>query len=778
MRRPPFLALLLLVACADDVALEAASDGANSGFDATDAADLRQTDADGAHDADALHDLVGHDRDPDTSDAPPPLVAVAEGPEYAGVGEFVTLFGSSSSGAVLYQWDFGNGERWETPLDLPNGAVAYQEPGRYTAVLTVFDEAGSSRSDSWLVSVTDPVTFVPATSGTLAWHFKGGERIIAAAATGTDEVSLFTLDEGVPVPERGYAGCTGVRNVTGWGRYIAATCQDDDSVVFLDLFEEDFAPVHLGFGAGSAPYGLVSTGTRGVLYVTLAGAGELARVRLSDTEAPTLDGRVEGLFDARGVALLPDGRVAVTRWRSQESGGSIYVVDPTDWPKSEDVSIWALATDHRPSSDTESGGVPSYLDQIAVSPTGRVAALPSLQANLFEGTFRSASPLTHETSVRAIVSFVDISTGDEPPGARDLFDDRGFASSAVFSARGDFLFVTTRGSRTVERLDVLTGAQAGTVLDVGFAPDGLLISPDDRWIYVNASGSRELVAIDVSDFATAPIPAARLPLVSDEPLSDEQLRGLQLFGDSFDARISRDGYIACAHCHLDGESDNLVWDFTDRGEGLRNTIALNGRAGLSHGPLHWSANFDEVQDFEHDIRGPFRGTGLMTEEAFLSGTRNEPLGDPKAGASEALDALSAYLSSLDRFARSPFADDEASERGRLLFESVELGCTSCHSGTGLTDSAFDDGAPRLHDVGTLGEGSGGRLGGELAGIDTPTLHGLWNSAPYLHDGSAATLREVVTTRNPDDRHGVTSHLSEAEVDELVAFLRTLDGRDD
>ena len=67
-----------------------------------------------------------------------------------------------------------------------------------------------------------------------------------------------------------------------------------------------------------------------------------------------------------------------------------------------------------------------------------------------------------------------------------------------------------------------------------------------------------------------------------------------------------------------------------------------------------------------------------------------------------------------------------------------------------------------------------RLGAPLTGLDTPTLRGLWRTAPYLHDGSAPTLRDVLTTRNAMDRHGVTSGLSDAELDDLVAFLRCLD----
>jgi cytochrome c peroxidase len=62
---------------------------------------------------------------------------------------------------------------------------------------------------------------------------------------------------------------------------------------------------------------------------------------------------------------------------------------------------------------------------------------------------------------------------------------------------------------------------------------------------------------------------------------------------------------------------------------------------------------------------------------------------------------------------------------------------------------------------------------EACRFDTTALRGLWDSAPYLHDGSAATLRDVIVTRNVGDRHGRTTHLRADEVDDLVEFLRSL-----
>ena len=109
-----------------------------------------------------------------------------------------------------------------------------------------------------------------------------------------------------------------------------------------------------------------------------------------------------------------------------------------------------------------------------------------------------------------------------------------------------------------------------------------------------------------------------------------------------------------------------------------------------------------------------------------------------------------------------------SERaGRKIFEHA--GCSPCHSGPDFTDSADNV----LHDVGTILPTSGMRLGAKLAGIDTPTLKGLWQSAPYLHDGRAATLNELFTNYTKDDM-GVTSNLSKTELDQLVRYLLELD----
>ena len=308
--------------------------------------------------------------------------------------------------------------------------------------------------------------------------------------------------------------------------------------------------------------------------------------------------------------------------------------------------------------------------------------------------------------------------------------------------------------------------------NTGIAPQGIARSPDGSKLFVSNFLDRSVGVYDLSDLM---INAqwnvqlvATIPTVANEKLSAQVLAGKQFFYDAGDDRLSRDNYLSCATCHNDGGGDGRVWDLTGMGEGLRNTISLNGTAAAM-GPLHWSANFDEVHDFEGQIRQLSEGTGLMTDADFNTGTRSQPLGDPKAGISADLDALAAYVASLDEFDLSPYRNADGSltaagEAGREVFRSEN--CASCHSGTAFSDSSTNT----LHDIGTLTPASGQRLGGPLTGLDTPTLRGLWDTAPYLHDGSAATLDDAVTAHN-----GVA--LAAADLTSLVAYLLQIDANE-
>ena len=146
-----------------------------------------------------------------------------------------------------------------------------------------------------------------------------------------------------------------------------------------------------------------------------------------------------------------------------------------------------------------------------------------------------------------------------------------------------------------------------------------------------------------------------------------------------------------------------------------------------------------------------------------------PLGAKKEGKSADLDALAAYVNSLTTVGVSPFRQangqlSTAGAAGQQVF--IAQGCAKCHSGDAFTDSA----TATVHDIGTMNDASGSRLGGELHGIDTPTLLGLWNTAPYLHNGSAPTLQEAVLAHDGVDEEDFEAN----ELLNLIQYLLQLD----
>jgi cytochrome c peroxidase len=124
-------------------------------------------------------------------------------------------------------------------------------------------------------------------------------------------------------------------------------------------------------------------------------------------------------------------------------------------------------------------------------------------------------------------------------------------------------------------------------------------------------------------------------------------------------------------------------------------------------------------------------------------------------------AIDEYLKALPPTPSPRLRDGQLSasaRRGARVFERA--GCNICHPGPLFTDmQRYDVGTGRGLDAGKA--------------MDTPTLVEAWRTAPYLHDGSAATMREVLTTANRNDRHGKTSHLTDRQIQDLVAFLLSL-----
>ena len=523
-------------------------------------------------------------------------------------------------------------------------------------------------------------------------------------------------------------------------------------------------------GRGSAPSAILYAPGRQQIYVSLEGYQEVLEIDANDY----IFRRVVsvGPFPG-GLALSPDeSRLLVSRFVSPADQGQLYVVALDFLSLEGSVS---LATDVGPDTESSGRGVPNYLFTPAVSPDGAEIWVPSKKDNTQRGQFLSGEPLTFENTVRSVVSRIATDSLVELGSQRVDLDNRNLPVAVEFSSLGDYALVATAGTNSVDIVDAYSGQRFASLEHIGLSPRGLAVDASGQRLYVHSLLSRDLTVVDISPLATGMLPVVLTSTrtVDHESLPPQVLRGKQIFYNSADPRMSRDGYLSCATCHFDGGSDLRVWDFTDRGEGLRKTIPLVGRAGMGHGPVHWTGNMDEIQDFEGDIRNAFRGAGFLPADVWAVQATGGPLGPSVAGFSEDLDALAAYVGSLTSFRNSPsfqWVLSPPATRGKALFESARVGCATCHSGAQLTDSALGV----FHDVGTIRPSSGRRAGQPLVGFDTPTLRGVWTTAPYLHDGSAPTLRSVLRDRNPLDQHGVTSHLSDDEIDDIVSYLRELE----
>jgi hypothetical protein len=451
--------------------------------------------------------------------------------------------------------------------------------------------------------------------------------------------------------------------------------------------------------------------------------------------------------------------------QTQSGGGQVLVIAGGTMTWMRTITLGHSDT---PDFEDQGRGIPNYLGAPVISPDGSQAWVPSKQDNIARGVRRDGLNLNFQNTVRAVSSRVDLTSGTEDLAARIDHDNSSLASAVAFDPRGNYLFVALETSREVAVVDA-HGKWEMFRFDVGRAPQGLSVSPDGSRLYVSNFMDRTVGVFDLGPLLTRGSPevpmVATLNAVATERLTAQVLNGKQLFYDARDTRLARDRYMSCASCHNDGGQDGRVWDLSGYGEGLRNTIALNGRASMAHGFLHWSANFDELQDFEGQIRTLAGGTGLMTDAQFNTNTRSQPLGTTKAGVSADLDALAAYVASLTTFPTSPFRNADgsltaAALSGRTVFQNE--GCGSCHGGTKFTNS----GTATLMNVGTIKPSSGQRLGGTLSGIDPPTLRDVWATAPYLHDGSAATLTDAVRAHT-----NVT--VSDGDLPLLLEYLRQI-----
>ena len=201
------------------------------------------------------------------------------------------------------------------------------------------------------------------------------------------------------------------------------------------------------------------------------------------------------------------------------------------------------------------------------------------------------------------------------------------------------------------------------------------------------------------------------------------------------------GGIACASCHPEAEDDGHVWNFASVGH--RKTQFL-GVPLAETAPFHWDGSLTDLDVLMDEVFVARMGGVFQTPE------RVNALG---AWVKSAEPAIAASAAGLEK----PDDEQSSAARGKELFESKAVGCSSCHSGTAFTDNAS-------YLVGTSGKDK----------LQTPSLTRVALHPPFMHDGCAKTLRERFEPAcGGGDEHGKTTHLTSEQIDDLVAYMKTL-----
>jgi len=362
--------------------------------------------------------------------------------------------------------------------------------------------------------------------------------------------------------------------------------------------------------------------------------------------------------------------------------------------------------------------------------------------------------------------------------------------SVAYRSSTDTLLVASEGGNALTELDALAPDPTAAVVKVyplassydvygdfpdrGGGPAGVALSRDERFAYVYCRTTFDVARVELGPGTTTFVHLA------DDGLPVDASYGRRLFADARSPALS--GGLCCASCHPEGRDDGYVWREASVGQGTsgahflgrrenakpdapgngdpapqlaifaRQTPMLAGRVRAS-GPFGWHAESPDL---------PKR---LMLGTALHRAPWQETFIDPGSGEQlSKLDYLVDYLRSGLLPPPTLVRDLDATEsRGKAIFESDEARCSRCH----VPANEFTDRAATSMPLAT-------RLGFDEElnrSFKTPSLWFIAGTAPYFHDGSQASLEDLV--RNNHDRMGKTSHLDAGDQAALIAFLRTL-----
>jgi YVTN family beta-propeller protein len=526
---------------------------------------------------------------------------------------------------------------------------------------------------------------------------------------------------------------------------------------------------------GSEPVGLLVSPDGRFVYAACAQDATVVRV---DAQSLQLSGSVATISKPWALAWSSTGALLATHFLTP----AVSAIDPSAMAVQ---AVWSVpdapARGDKRLAHGEVRGLYDLAprpgtDELWIAHVLLATDTPQPELNFESTVFPSVSVLHREGSLESQLS----TNAQDVPGLNGAFADIVSGPHALaFTRDGAFALMVDTNSEDVLVIDAQAQLEANLLRPLpGHLPEGLVLSPDERHAYVDERNSGDVAVLDVARTdggLTLAVDGAPIPRLQQDPMPAQLRNGQHLFysANSDEDPLTQNHWVACATCHLEGRSDAVTWRFE---QGPRDTPS-NAGGMLQTGFLFRTADRTRVQDYWRTID--------IEQGGHFSGS------DPSQA--PLLDAITAYVNYGIPYPVPPHVDPGLADAGYFLFHDPVVGCAGCHSGPAFTDSGagnptldLDGGPVVLHDVGTcvldgpFDDAAHTDIQGharDACRYDTPTLRGIADSAPYLHDGSAATLADVLslTRPKPDGGPGMgdLSGLSSSDVAALLEYVRSL-----
>lgn len=564
------------------------------------------------------------------------------------------------------------------------------------------------------------------------------------------------------------------------GDRIYVTNRMDDTVSVVDAVRGD---VVQEIAVGHEPHGIGMDRTGRWVFVANTGSDSLSVI---DTRSMTVERRLSGGRGPWSLAIRTDGGAAVV---------TSVRPDPAPFREAAASEVTVLNVPERIVADRPTADEANMLQGVAFVPGTDLALVTLVRSkNLIPSTrLEQGWVMTNGLGVVRPEGRVDQVLLDQP---EDYFAD---PMDIAVSPDGRRALVTSGGTDRVAVIDVPALLKAiddatdrerrevlpnhlGTSsrfvikrLAVGTNPRGVVYAPDGRFAYVACALDDSVAVIDTRDHSVFRV----IRLGGPDEIT-ELRQGERLFHS---AAITFGGQFSCRSCHPDGHVNGLTFDIEAEGAGRHPVDNRTLRGIFDTPPFKWEGTNPSLS----------RQCGPRLAVFF---TRLAPYSP------EQLQALVRYMRTIKQ-PPNPYRERDGltpmQRRGKAVFERTvsnhgkpltrEQQCAHCHSGAYKTNRLRADVAtsmwfdsPRAiepedifaaDEYGELGAYYYIDSGMPTKSLDVPHLRNIHESAPYLHNGAADTLEEIWTRFNIVDRHGMTSDMTRRQLNDLIAYLKSL-----